>query len=137
MESGRLELDGEVLEGEDVEVLREAQADTEALSNRYVSIDLDTRVTADLAAEVLAREAVNRIQRARKELDLNVADRIGVRFACDDELREALEAHAAYVAGETLATEFAAGEPSGTDRFEVDVDGRPLAFAIRVTRAAS
>ena len=137
VESGRLELDGEVLEGEDVEVLREAQADTEALSNRYVSIDLDTRVTADLAAEGLAREAVNRIQRARKELDLNVADRIGVRFACDDELREALEAHAAYVAGETLATEFAAGEPSGTDRFEVDVDGRPLAFAIRVTRAAS
>jgi isoleucyl-tRNA synthetase len=136
VETGRLELDGEVFEGEDVEVLREAQADTEALSNRYVSIDLDTRVTRELAAEGLAREAVNRIQRARKELDLNVADRIGVRFACDDELRAALEAHADYVAGETLATEFEAGEPSGTGRFEVDVDGRPLAFAIRVTRAA-
>jgi isoleucyl-tRNA synthetase len=136
VETGRLELDGEVFEGEDVEVLREAQADTEALSNRYVSIDLDTRVTRELAAEGLAREAVNRIQRARKELDLNVADRICVRFACDDELRAALEAHADYVAGETLATEFEAGEPSGTGRFEVDVDGRPLAFAIRVTRAA-
>ena len=40
-----------------------------------------------------------------------------------------------YVAGETLATEFAYGDP-GDGAFTVDVDGRSLAFTIRVTEPA-
>jgi isoleucyl-tRNA synthetase len=141
--SGSLELDGERFDSEDIEVLREAQADTEALSNRYISIDLDLAITPALAGEGLAREAVNRIQRARKEADLNVADRIAVRFACDAELRAALETHAEFVAGETLATVFEAAAPDDAaamgagHRFEVDVDGRPLVFTIRVTRGGT
>ncbi|HSG89746.1 MAG TPA: isoleucine--tRNA ligase [Pseudomonadales bacterium] len=138
-ESGSLELDGERFDLDDIEVLREARENTQALSNRYISIDLDTELTAELVAEGLAREAVNRIQRARKEADLRVADRIEVRFHCDAELRAALEAHADYVSGETLATAFAhddaIAEADG-QRFDVDVDGRPLAFAIRVVAAA-
>ena len=136
VEAGTLELDGEVFDAEDIEVLREAQEGTEALSNRFVSIDMDLGITAELAAEGLAREVVNRIQRARKELDLNVADRIGVTFRCDGELRGAVEAHADYVAGETLATEFGFGEP-GEEAFSVEVDGRAFAFTIRVVEAAA
>ncbi|MEE4300264.1 MAG: isoleucine--tRNA ligase [Pseudomonadales bacterium] len=134
--NGTLELDGEVFDADDVEVLREAQEGTEALSNRFVSIDMDLEVTPELAAEGLAREVVNRIQRARKESDLNVADRIGVTFRCDDDLRAALETHRDYVAGETLATEFAFGTP-GESGFSVDVDGREFAFTISVTRPAA
>lgn len=133
--SGSITLDGETFDAQDIEVLREAREGTEALSNRYVSIDMDLEITADLAAEGLAREAVNRIQRARKDAGLDVSDRIAVTFACEGDLRAALETHAATIAGETLATEFGAGEP-GANCVDTEIDGAPLRFSLRVTRAA-
>ena len=135
-EAGTIELDGEVFDESEIEVLREAREQTEALSNRFISIDLSTELDAALIREGLAREGVNRIQRSRKELDLNVADRIGIRYSGDPELEAALAEHADYVARETLATELVASEPNAAGRFEVTIDGRPLAFSIEVTRAA-
>ncbi len=136
-ETGEIELDGERFSGEELEILREARPKTEAVSNRFISIDLATGLDDELIREGLARECINRIQRSRKELDLNVADRISVRYSGDPELLAALEAHAEHVSGEVLATELGAGEPDAEGRFEVDVDGRPLAFSIRVTRPAA
>jgi isoleucyl-tRNA synthetase len=133
VETGELVLDGEHFDADDIEVLREARDNTEALSNRYVSIDMDLDLDDDLIAEGLAREAVNRIQRARKEADLDVADRIELRYACDDHLHAALDRHADHIAGETLATSFVRTEPDEAGHvFEVDLDGRPLRFSIRV-----
>ena len=127
--AGTLTLEDETFSAEDVEVLREAQEGTEALSNRFVSIDMDLEITPELAAEGLAREVVNRIQRARKEMDLNVADRIEVSFRCDAELREAVETHADYIVGETLAEAFAFGTP-GDGAFTVKVGEREFEFSI-------
>ncbi|MDZ7827818.1 MAG: DUF5915 domain-containing protein [Gammaproteobacteria bacterium] len=134
VETGELVLDGEHFDADDIEVLREARDHTEALSNRYVSIDMDLTLDDDLIAEGLAREAVNRIQRARKEADLDVADRIELRYACDDDLHAALDAHADHIAGETLARELRPRRAGGgrVAIFEVDLDGRPLRFSIRV-----
>ncbi|MEN1728357.1 MAG: class I tRNA ligase family protein, partial [Pseudomonadota bacterium] len=136
LETGSVELDGEVFDTEDIDVLREAQVGTEALSNRFISIDMDLEITPELAAEGIAREVVNRVQRARKELDLHVADRISVAFTCDDDLRSAIETHKDYVAGETLATEFAFGQVDD-DAFRVTVDDRSFNFKISVTRPGS
>jgi hypothetical protein len=69
-------------------------------------------------------------------MDLHVADRIQVEFNCDDELRTAIEAHKAYVAGETLATAFEFGELDDSG-FQVTLDHRRLNFRIEVTEAAS
>ena len=62
-------------------------------------------------------------------MDLNVADRIEVSFRCDAELRGAVEAHADYIAGETLAKAFAFGTP-GDDAFTVKVGERAFEFSI-------
>lgn len=131
-ERGELEVDGERFDAAEIEILREARPNTEALSNRFISIDLTTALDAGLIEEGLARECVNRIQRSRKELDLNVADRIAVRYAGDPELLAALDAHADYVAGEILAKSFESAEPEANGRFDVDVYNRKLTFSIRV-----
>lgn len=136
-ERGEIEVDGERFDAEEIELLREARPNTEALSNRFISIDLTTTLDAELMAEGLARECVNRIQRSRKELDLNVADRVAVRYAGDPELLAALAAHADYVAGEILATSLESAEPEADGRFEVEVDNRKLTFSIRVVDATA
>ncbi len=136
-ERGEVELDGERFDAEEVEILREARPNTETVSNRFISIDLATTLDAALIEEGLARECVNRIQRSRKELDLNVADRIEVRYEGDPELLSALKAHADYVAGEILATSFEDSEPEADGRFEVDVNSRKLKFSIRVIDSAA
>ena len=135
LSSGSVELNGETFDTDDIDILREAQQGTEALSNRFISIDMDLEITPELAAEGLAREVVNRVQRARKELGLNVADRIGVTFQCDEVLRSAIETHKDYVAGETLATKFRY-ETIDNAPFTVSVDNRSLHFTIQVTSPA-
>ena len=125
--AGTLTLEDESFDAEDVEVLREAQEGTEALSNRFVSIDMDLEITPELAAEGLAREVVNRIQRARKEMDLNVADRIEVSFR-DADLRDAVETHADYIAGETPPRRSRSARREKT--FTVKVDEREFEFSI-------
>jgi hypothetical protein len=76
-----------------------------------------------------AREIVNRIQRHRKDLALNVADRIEVRYAGDAELLRAAREHGDYISSETLAVSFEA-DPDLGDGAEVTIDERPFRFAV-------
>ncbi|RZQ63210.1 isoleucine--tRNA ligase [Amycolatopsis suaedae] len=75
---------------------------------------LDTEVTAELAAEGLARDLVRVVQQARRDAGLEVADRITVTVDAPAEVVEAVRAHESFVAGETLATAVSYGEvPDG------------------------
>jgi isoleucyl-tRNA synthetase len=105
-ENGSLEIDGERFDGQEIEVVQQPRPGTHVISNRYIAVDLDTALDDELIRSGYAREIVNRIQRYRKDLGLNVADRIRVRYTGDPELLAAAAAHAAYIASETLATSF-------------------------------
>ena len=76
---------------------------------------LDTRVTPELEAEGVARDAVRAIQGIRKQLDLHISDRITVVIEAERDLAAALSAHQDLIAGETLATslDFADVESAG------------------------
>src|SRR5690606_34474358 len=89
-DSGSLTLDGHTFSVDDILVYREAKPGTEALSNRFISIDLDCALDQSLVAEGLAREVVNRIQKTRKDQGLNVSDRIAVRYRATPELAAAI-----------------------------------------------
>ncbi|SMX80290.1 Isoleucyl-tRNA synthetase [Brevibacterium iodinum ATCC 49514] len=65
---------------------------------------LDTRVTPELEAEGMARDAVRAIQGIRKQLDLDISDRIAVTIEAGTEVVAALEPHVDLIAGETLTT---------------------------------
>ena len=95
---------------------------------------LDTRVTPELRREGLAREVLNRIQNARKEMDLPYDARIAIRYEAAGELAEALAAHRDWIMAEALATTLAPGAPEGR-RFETDVEGNAFVFGVVADRS--
>ena len=126
---GSLELSGESFSPEDVLVFREAREGTDALSDKFVSIELVCELNDELIKEGLAREVVNRIQKSRKDLQLQVTDRITLLVAADDDLIAAIQAHEAHVMSETLTTSLAfTSDP--TD-IEFDIDGARLGLTIQ------
>jgi isoleucyl-tRNA synthetase len=77
---------------------------------------LDTVVTAELAAEGLARDLVRAVQQARKDAGFHVEDRIELTIAGDEAVRAAAGTHQELIAQETLATSYAVVEAAaGTD----------------------
>jgi isoleucyl-tRNA synthetase len=64
---------------------------------------LDTEVTAELAAEGVARDVIRAVQQERRDAGLDVTDRIWLTLTADAETREAVEAHRELIAAETLA----------------------------------
>jgi isoleucyl-tRNA synthetase len=78
---------------------------TTALPGSNGLIALDTTVTPALVAEGTARDVVRVIQQARKDAGLDVSDRIALTVGADGAVADAVRAHAAFIAGETLATE--------------------------------
>ncbi|HEX3514385.1 MAG TPA: DUF5915 domain-containing protein, partial [Trebonia sp.] len=68
-------------------------------------IALDTAVTPELIAEGSARDVIRVVQQARKDAGFDVSDRISLTVGADGPVADAVRAHAAFVAGETLATE--------------------------------
>jgi isoleucyl-tRNA synthetase len=96
-------------------------------------IALDTRVTDVLAGEGMAREVVRHVQDTRKKADLEMEDRIELHLdTSSGKLKQAIDAHKDYIAGETLATIWATVPLNGeAHRAEVTIDGQPLTIALR------
>ena len=66
-------------------------------------------MTDELALEGTARDVVRFLQNVRKELGLDVSDRIAVRYAADERGSAVLAAHGEWIAGEVLAQRFERG----------------------------
>ncbi len=91
-----------VFDSTEILVFRAAKPGTQAMTNRFITIDLDCTLDQDLIDEGLAREMVNRIQKTRKDSNLNVADRIEVTIHTTDELAKVFEKFQSYISTETL-----------------------------------
>ena len=115
----------------EIEVRLKAREDFAAASGGGQVVVLDTRIDDDLRREGLAREVINRIQRARKTMDLPYESRIEVHWEADGELARAIEEYEARIAGETLATSFTrGGTPDGAELHHSQVEGTDLRLAI-------
>jgi isoleucyl-tRNA synthetase len=119
-EKGKIEIEGETFSPSDILIFREAKEGTEALSNRFISIDVDCNLSQDLIDEGLAREVVNRIQQTRKDKNFNVADRISVKYAGSPELVTAILKHIEYISKETLTNEIVDGKATEPIEFKVE-----------------
>ncbi len=130
-ENGSITLGEESFSTEDILVFREAKEGTEALSNRFISIDMDCQLNDELVDEGLAREVINRIQKTRKDIGLNVTDRISINYTAGDALGRAIAKHKDYIARETLCTKFTQQDSASEHNF--DVEGDALALDIQKT----
>ena len=128
-QQGSIELAGEMFSVGDVLIYRQAKAGVDAVSNRYISIQLDRQLTPELLSEGLAREVVSRIQKARKEQGLHVADRINLRFKTDEALTTTLLTHQDYIKQETLALSLQVDDAI-SQGITIDVDDHRLVLVI-------
>lgn len=99
---GKITLNNFDFDASEVLVQRNTKPGTQALTNRFVTIDLDCKLDQDLVDEGLAREMVNRIQKSRKDSNFNVADRIEVIVHTTDNLARIFEKYKDYISSETL-----------------------------------
>jgi isoleucyl-tRNA synthetase len=139
LEAGEtLVLEGEPVTIGDLEIRRAPQPQhPEVIAHAKVSLWMDFTVTEEQEREGLAREAVRKVQAARKAADLALDDRIHLVLGAQDKLREAIEAHREMLCSETLATGFEwADEPEGAHRETAEVDGAPLKIALTAVKRA-
>ncbi|WP_457637261.1 isoleucine--tRNA ligase [Oceanithermus sp.] len=87
----------------------------------YVAL-FDTRVPEELQVEGVARDLVRAIQNARKELGLEVSDRIHVKYEADGRYRQAFERFAGRIAEETLALSLEADSEASPPATELASD---------------
>ncbi len=101
---------GEVaLTDEDVVITETPREGWAVMSDAGASIALDLEVTDELRLLGLSREVVRLIQDARKNSGLAIGDRITVSWSSTDaDTTAAVSAHSEWIAGEVLATSFAA-----------------------------
>ncbi len=117
---GTITLDGINFDQSEILIFREAKAGTEAMSNRLISIDMDTSLDQNLIDEGLAREVVNRIQKSRKDLNFNVGDRIIVHYQGTAEIEAVIEKFKSHIGNETLAMNFVKEKSELNLKFEID-----------------
>lgn len=115
---------------DEIEVRLSAKEGFAAASDRGRVLVLDTNLTPALEQKGRAREAVSKIQAARKAMDLPHEARVRLIWSAEGAIAEALEAHGGYVAAEVLAVSFSRAALAGSDAHEVDVDGEKLLFRL-------
>ncbi|MDX2000493.1 MAG: isoleucine--tRNA ligase [Thermoanaerobaculia bacterium] len=127
--------DGETvrLVADELEIRLTERAGTATQGDRELLVALDTTLTPELVAEGLAREVVNRLQTARKDADLDYADRIRVAYRADGELTAVIASHHDWIAGETLALELTPAA-AGTDLKPAAIEEHDFAFALERVR---
>ncbi len=130
MEHGALVICGEKLLTEEFELLLEPKSKTNSapLSTNDALVVLDLNLTTDLINEGLARDIVRMVQQARKDADLNVADRINLSIETKANIVDFKE----YIKEQTLAAQLEIGAAKGTHLFENELDGEKIKIALSV-----
>ncbi len=91
---------------------------------------LDSAVTAELEAEGWAKDRIRELQDARRNLGLDVSDRIDIVVSVPTERQEWFDTHRELIAGEVLALTLVDGDPGAE---AVDL-GEGVRVLIRRTR---
>jgi isoleucyl-tRNA synthetase len=91
---------------EDVEITSEDIPGWSVATENGITVALDITITDELKKEGIARDVVNRVQNLRKEMGLDVQDKIRIFVEKKDELvKSALESNKEYICNETQALE--------------------------------
>ncbi|MFY0591481.1 MAG: isoleucine--tRNA ligase [Roseivirga sp.] len=89
---------------EDVEISSEDIPGWAVATEGKTTVALDMTITEELRQEGIARDLVNRVQNLRKDMGLDVQDKIDIKVVKNEALiNAALEANSAYVCEETQA----------------------------------
>jgi len=88
---------------EDVDIATQDMPGWLVASENGATVALDITITDELHREGMAREFVNRVQNLRKDIGLDLTDRIQVLFKGDPAVQESVNHFNTYICGEVLA----------------------------------
>lgn len=115
----------------DVEVISEDIPGWLVANEGAATVALDVTVSAELKAEGVAREIINRIQNIRKGRDYLITDRINLLFAPNALTDGPVAEFAEYIGSQVLANSVAVGEfVEGPDTEHLDLDGTDVCVNI-------
>ncbi|QSE98374.1 isoleucine--tRNA ligase [Fulvivirga lutea] len=107
---------------EDVEITYQDIPGWSVATEGRITVALDITLDDDLRKEGIARDLVNRVQNLRKDMGLEVQDKINISIEKNEELvNAALEANKEYICSETQALSLAIKD-SVTDGNELEMD---------------
>ena len=87
-----------------------------------LTVALDIQITKELEQEGIAREMVNRVQNLRKEMDLQMTDKICVKIFAKTNVKEALKTHENYLKNETLTANLEFVEEAKAMKQAIDLE---------------
>ena len=102
-----------------------------SITDRGVTVVLDTRLTPELIEEGFVREIISKIQSMRRDADFDVLDHINVTIKTGEKLMAIVESHKDEISHDTLADSITAGEPAGTVA-EWDINGENAVIGVEV-----
>lgn len=106
---------------EDIDVTTNQIEGYEIAGKGNLTVALDVTITPELEAEGNAREFVNRIQKIRKESGFELTDRIEVKVAANNGLKDSLAQFKTYICAEILADKLEI-VPEISDGTEIEVN---------------
>lgn len=129
---GKLTKDGFDLVLDDVLISSEDIPGWSVASENGLTVALDITLTDELKREGIARDFVNRVQNLRKDMGLEVLDKISIEVEKNGEfVTAALEEHQAYIQTETQALSMELKEKV-SDSTEVEMDEYNIKLKITV-----
>jgi isoleucyl-tRNA synthetase len=128
---GFVEVAGERLKAEDVEVRAERSPDVALAREGSWAVALDLELDDELEREGTARELVRALNDHRKEVGLAIADRVRLTLApSGPRVRAAMAASGDDVAAEVLAVERSVVDEAPAGAATIEVDGEPVAVLL-------
>ncbi|WPX97215.1 isoleucine--tRNA ligase [Candidatus Bandiella euplotis] len=132
-----VEIAGCLLNADEFELLLEAKGEYKhnisALSTNDALVLVDLEVTRELELEGIARDIVRAIQQTRKEMDLNITDKIYLEMSSDDKIvKESISKWHEYIKEQTLAIELKDKIDSSQESKVFNLDGGAIRLHIKV-----
>lgn len=100
----------------------------QTVSEKGITVILNTELSQELIQEGLMRELVSKIQTMRKESGFNVTDHIVVTYSCGEKLAEVIEKYKSEIMQDTLADSITAGSGSSLK----DINGEEISLSLEV-----
>lgn len=111
----------------DVEIINEDIPGWLVSNEGNLTVALDVELTDELLKEGMARELINRIQNMRKEMGLEITDRIRVTIAQNHKVEDSISIYKEYVQTQVLADDITVDDNDGE---EIDFDDFKLNIKI-------
>ncbi len=119
-----------VLQTEDLLIETEQRDGFYTVSDRGITVAIDTTLTKELIEEGFVRELISKIQTMRKEAGFNVTDHISVTISGSDKVAEIALNKKDDIAGDTLTDSLTAAEPDGYVK-EWDINGEKVSIGVK------